>query len=69
MEKLEYIVNQILDCDLCNGVGAQYFSNGEDYDFEDCICNPYGIILDGKDVIFDNGILSENQLFATGEAI
>ena len=68
MEKLEYIVNQILNCDLCNGVGAQYFSNGEDYDFEDCICNPCGIILDGKDVIFDNGILSENQLFATREA-
>jgi hypothetical protein len=32
-------------------------------------CNPYGIILDDDgDVIWDNGLLSEHELFATMEA-
>ena len=71
MDKLEYALNTIRNCDLCEGKGVDYWSNGEDYDFEDCICNPYGLILDDDgDVIFDNGLLSENELsiFATSEA-
>ena len=71
MDKLELAIRQIRNCDLCNGVGAHYFSNGEDYDFEDCVCNPYQLILDGNDVIWDNGLLSQDELsiFATGEAL
>ena len=69
MDKLEYALRQIRNCDLCLGKGVNYWSNGEDYDFEDCICNPYGIILDDDgDVIWDNGLISEPELFATMEA-
>ena len=72
MDKLEYALRQIRNCDLCNGKGVDYFGSGENYDFEDCICNPYGIILDHDgDVIWDNGLLSESELsiFATSEAL
>ncbi len=69
MDKLEYAIRQIANCDLCNGQGAQYWSNGEDYEFEDCVCNPYGLILDGNDVVWDNGLLSEPELFRTLEAL
>ena len=71
MDKLEYALRTIANCDLCNGLGYQGWANGEDYSVEDCECNPYGLILDEDgDVIFDNGLLSENELsiFATSEA-
>ena len=70
MNKIEMLIRIIKNCNLCNGVGAHYFSNGEDYDFENCECNPYQLILDGKDIIWDNGILSQEELsiFATKEA-
>ena len=68
MDKLEYAIRTIQNCDLCNGKGAHYWSNGEDYDFEDCECNTYGLILDDDgDVIWDNGLISEPELFLTGE--
>jgi hypothetical protein len=66
MDKLEYALRAIKNCDFCGGVGAHYFSNGEDYDFEDCECNPYGLILDGDEVIWDNGLLSEPELAIFG---
>ena len=71
MNKLEYALNTIRNCDFCYGKGTLYWSVGEDYDFEDCACNPYGLILDDDgDVIFDNGLSSESELsiFATAEA-
>ena len=69
MDKLEYALRQIRNCDLCLGRGVDYWSNGEDYDFEDCICNPYGLILDEDgSVIFDNGLISEPELLMSGEA-
>jgi hypothetical protein len=68
MDKLEYALRTIANCDLCNGLGYQGWANGEDYDMEDCICNPYGLILEGGEVIFDNGLLSEPELFTTQEA-
>ncbi len=71
MDKLEYALRTIQNCDLCNGHGNHYYGNGEDfYDAETCICNPYEIILDfNGDVIWDNGLLSEPELFRTLEAI
>ena len=70
MDKLEIAIRTILNCDLCNGVGTHYWSSGEDYyDFESCECNPYELILDGEDVVWDNGLLSEGQLFTTAEAL
>jgi hypothetical protein len=69
MDKLEYALRTIANCDLCSGKGVNYWSHGEDYEFEDCVCNPYGIILDDDgDVIWDNGLISEPELFATMEA-
>ncbi len=69
MDKLEYALRTIQNCDLCNGTGAQYWQNGEDYDFESCECNTYDLILDEDgSVIWDNGLLSEPELFATMEA-
>ena len=69
MSKLDYALKIIANCDLCNGVGVQYWTNGEDFDFEDCICNPYSLILDDDgDVIWDNGLLSEPELFTSQEA-
>ena len=62
MDKLEYAIRTIQNCDLCNGKGAHYWSNGEDYDFEDCECNPYGLIFDEDgSVIWDNGLISEPE--------
>ena len=71
MNKLEYALKVIANCDLCGGVGVNYWANGEDYDFEDCVCNPYGLILDDGDVIWDNGLSSEDELaiFGTAEAL
>ena len=69
MNKLEIALNLIANCDLCNGVGVQYWTNGEDFDFEDCICNPYSLILDDGEVIWDNGLLSEPELFTSQEAL
>jgi len=71
MDKLEYALRTIANCDLCYGKGYHGFANGEDYDFEVCVCNTYEIILDEDgSVIWDNGLLSEKELsiFATGEA-
>jgi hypothetical protein len=71
MDKLEYALRTIANCDFCYGKGYIGFANGEDYDIEDCECNPYGLILDEDgEVIFDNGLLSEKDLsiFATSEA-
>lgn len=69
MDKLEYALRTIANCDLCYGRGYQGWANGEDFDVEDCECNIYGIILDDDgSVIYDNGLLSEPELFATMEA-
>jgi hypothetical protein len=71
MDKLEYALRQIAKCDLCYGRGTNYWAVGGDFDFEDCVCNPYGLILDDDgDVIWDNGLLSEPELsiFASQEA-
>ena len=71
MDKLEYALRTIANCDLCYGRGYTGWANGEDYDVEDCECNPYGLILDEDgSVIWDNGLLSESELsiFATAEA-
>jgi hypothetical protein len=68
MDKLEYALRTIANCDLCNGLGYQGWANGEDFDVEDCVCNPYGLILEEGEVIWDNGLLSEPELFTTQEA-
>jgi hypothetical protein len=68
MDKLEYALRTIANCDLCYGQGYHGYANGEDYDMEDCECNPYGLIIEDGEVIWDNGLLSEPELFTTMEA-
>lgn len=78
MDKVEYALNAILNCNNCEGKGNLYWAQGEEYSIEVCECNPYELILDeNKDVIWDNGLLSEPELlkdffnlsiFATQEA-
>ena len=69
-EKLEYALRQIASCEMCGGKGYIGYTNGEDWDIEDCDCNTYGLILDEDgDVIYDNGLLSEPELFASMEAL
>ena len=68
MDKLEYALRTIQNCDVCYGQGYHGFANGEDYDMEDCECNPYGLIIEDGEVIWDNGLLSEPELFTTQEA-
>jgi hypothetical protein len=68
-EKLEYALRQIASCEMCAGRGYHGWANGEDYEIEDCDCNTYGLILDEDgDVIYDNGLLTEPELFASLEA-
>ena len=71
MDKMEYALRAIQNCNACEGKGNLYWGIGEDYDFEVCECNPYELILDDDgDVIWDNGLLSQNELsiYATAEA-
>jgi hypothetical protein len=69
MDKLEIALNLIAKCDLCNGKGYQYWGDNDNYEFESCPCNVYDLILDDDgDVIWDNGLISEPELFATMEA-
>ena len=46
MDRLEIAVERIRNCHLCEGKGVYTWSNGEDYDFENCECNPHEIIFD-----------------------
>lgn len=63
MDKVEYALNTIRNCNACEGKGNLYWGIGEDFDFEVCECNPYELILDDDgDVIWDNGLLSEPEL-------
>jgi hypothetical protein len=69
MDKLEYALRAIQNCDSCNGQGNLYWGNGEDFDSETCECNPYELLLDyDGSVIWDNGLLSEPELLMSGEA-
>lgn len=63
MDKLEMAIAEIKNCDLCNGQGALYYGNGEDFfDYEICECNPHELILDhNKNVVFDSGTLFSTQ--------
>lgn len=40
MSKIKNALDEILNCELCNGLGYEGFANGEDFDVEWCECNP-----------------------------
>jgi hypothetical protein len=70
MNKLEIALDLIAKCDSCNGKGYLYWGYSDDeYDIESCDCNVYDLILDENgNVIWDNGLLTEPELFTTMEA-
>ena len=37
---MKQLLDEIINCDLCNGKGWQFFGNAEEYDVESCECNP-----------------------------
>ena len=51
MDRLEIAVDTIRNCHLCDGKGVYTWSYGEDYDFENCVCNPHEIIFDHDGVV------------------
>jgi len=40
MSKMKELLDEILNCDLCNGKGWVFFGNATEYDVESCECNP-----------------------------
>jgi hypothetical protein len=40
MSKMKQLLDEIINCDLCNGKGWQFFGNAIEYDVEACECNP-----------------------------
>jgi hypothetical protein len=70
MDKLDYALSTIANCNTCEGKGNLYWGNGDDFDFEVCECNTYELILDESgDVIWDNGLISEPELLMSLEAL
>ena len=63
MDKIEYAVERIRNCDFCGGTGSLFWANGEDFDFETCEeCNPHEIIFDyDGHIVWDNGTLFTTQ--------
>jgi hypothetical protein len=53
MSKMKNLLDEILNCNLCYGQGAIYYSNGEDYDFDYCECNPYSLIVENGEIIHE----------------
>jgi hypothetical protein len=47
MSKMKTLIDEILNCDLCDGKGYSGWTSPDgDYDFEYCECNPSEIILE-----------------------
>jgi hypothetical protein len=40
MSKMKQLLDEIINCDLCNGKGWVFFGNAKEYDVESCECNP-----------------------------
>jgi hypothetical protein len=40
MSKMKNALAEIANCTMCNGVGYEGWTNGEDFDIEWCDCNP-----------------------------
>ncbi len=43
MSKMKQLLDEIINCDLCNGKGWLFAGNAIDYDVEACECNPNGL--------------------------
>ena len=52
MSKIKNALDEILNCELCNGLGYEGWANGEDYDIEWCECNPERLIVQDEGQVF-----------------
>lgn len=46
MSKIKNALDEILNCQLCNGKGYEGWANGEDWDIDWCECNPHRLIIE-----------------------
>ena len=68
MTKLDKAIEKIRGCQDCYGKGYIGFAHGEDYEVEDCLCNPSGIVLDEDGTLLYHDEMVFDELFATEEA-
>lgn len=68
MDKLDYALEAIRNCDFCYGRGYQGWVNGEDYDVEPCDCNPNDILLDDEGNVLWHDEMLFDTIFTTQEA-
>ena len=52
MSKMKNAIDEILNCDICEGKGiSDFWSSADgDFDFEWCECNPNQLIIDGDEI-------------------
>ena len=52
MSKMKNLIDEILNCDICEGKGIsnEWSSPDGDYDFEWCECNPERLIVEDGEV-------------------
>ena len=53
MSKTKDLLDEIINCQICNGKGISdyWFSQDGDFDFEWCDCNPEHLVLDDGELI------------------
>jgi hypothetical protein len=49
MSAIKHLIDEIINCDTCEGSGImnEWVSQDGDYDFEWCDCNPEHLVPDG----------------------
>ena len=61
MSKIKNALDEILNCQMCDGKGISNYWSAPDgeYDFEWCECNPFQMIIDNDGDLVDVGDLVE----------
>ena len=58
MSNIKNLLDEIVNCSNCYGQGVIGYSNDEDYDLEWCDCNPYKMIIEDGEVIWEGDLAS-----------
>ena len=53
MSKIKSALDEILNCNDCNGAGVVnvWVSDSDLFDFDYCECNPYKLIIENEEVV------------------